>query len=140
METTLRIAEVAVSETRNGNRRYVLRAEDGSEYTTFRPNVGERAVALQGRRARIEFHEDDRNGFHNVYLDALEPVEDEEGPSAPGDTDPEEVAWRTAIEAAPYLVGEGEREVDPDELFDKLKPFKDRVVDDIRSPADDDAA
>jgi hypothetical protein len=47
------------------------------------------------------------------------------------------VAWRTAIEAAPYLVGEGEREVDPDELFDRLKPFKDRVVDDIRSPADD---
>ena len=43
------------------------------------------------------------------------------------------MAWRTAIEAAPYLVGEREGDaVEPDELFEKLKPFKDRVVEDIR--------
>jgi hypothetical protein len=137
METTQRIAEVMVSETRNGNRRYVVRGEDGTEYTTFRPQVGERARELEGQRARIEFHEDDRNGFHNVYVDGVEPVSEEPAPAAArDDTDPEEVAWRTAIEAAPYLVGGEERQVGPDELFDKLKPFKDRVVDDIRDGDD----
>jgi hypothetical protein len=34
MEATLRIADVAVSETRNANKRYVLRAEDGAQCTT----------------------------------------------------------------------------------------------------------
>jgi hypothetical protein len=43
-------------------------------------------------------------------------------------------AWRTAVEATPWLVGSGEpeREVPPEELFERLKPFKDRVADDIR--------
>jgi len=134
METTLRVAEVSTKETRKGNRRYVLRADDGTEYTTFRPNIGERARELEGRTVRVEYHEDDRNGFHNVYLDAVEPVAEEPAGAAgaPADTDPEEVGWRTAIEAAPYLVGEQPREVGADELFGKLKPFKDRVVDDIR--------
>ena len=55
---------------------------------------------------------------------------------APADTDPEEVGWRTAVEAAPYLVGEQPGQVDSDELFDKLKPFKDRVAEDIRDDGD----
>jgi hypothetical protein len=133
MERTLQVAEVTVQETRNGNQRFVLRADDGGEYTTFRPAIGERAQGLQGRRARIEFHEEERNGFRNVYLDAIEPLAEEE-PGRPGgeDTDPDEVAWRTAVEAAPYLVGERRRAVAPDELFDKLKPFKERIVEDIR--------
>jgi hypothetical protein len=42
------------------------------------------------------------------------------------------VGWRTAVDAAPYLVGEHNRTVEPDELFDKLKPFKERVAEDIR--------
>src|SRR3954447_13756377 len=101
METTVRIDEVTVNETRNGNRRYVLRGDDGNEYTTFRPNVGERARELEGKRVRVEYHEDDKNGFHNVYLDAVEPVGEEPQPAtatSADDTDPEEVAWRTAIE------------------------------------------
>jgi hypothetical protein len=133
MDTTLRVTEVSVNETRNGNRRYVLRADDGSEYTTFRPNVGEKARGLEGRRARVQFHEEDRNGFRNVYLDAIEAAEEETPQAKAGaDTDPAEVAWRTAIEAAPYLVDDSDKASDPDELFDKLKPFKDRVVEDIR--------
>jgi hypothetical protein len=38
------------------------------------------------------------------------------------------------VEATPWLVGSGEpeREVPPEELFERLKPFKDRVADDIR--------
>lgn len=50
------------------------------------------------------------------------------------DTDPEEAAWRSAVEATPWLVGSGEpeREVPPEELFERLEPFRDRVADDIR--------
>lgn len=65
-----------------------------------------------------------------MYLDRIHPSSSEDAT----DTDPEEAAWRTAVEAAPWLVGTGEpeREVPPDELFERLKPFKDRVSDDIR--------
>ena len=43
-------------------------------------------------------------------------------------------AWRTAIEAAPYVLGGDavEREVPPEELFEKLKPLKDLVAEDIQ--------
>jgi hypothetical protein len=45
----------------------------------------------------------------------------------------EEAAWRTAVEATPWLVGsEPGDEVTPDQLYEKLKPFKDRVADDIK--------
>ena len=48
------------------------------------------------------------------------------------------------MDAAPWLVGESEphEEVAPDELYDKLKPFKQRVAEDIKeseSEADDSA-
>jgi hypothetical protein len=44
-----------------------------------------------------------------------------------------------AVDAAPWLVGESEphEETPPDELFEKLKPFKDRVAEDIRTDGDD---
>ena len=55
-------------------------------------------------------------------------------------TDVQEAAWRTAVEAAPWLVGEPEKAVDPDELYEKLKPFEQRVADDITSrQAEDDS-
>ena len=56
------------------------------------------------------------------------------------DTDADEAAWRTGVEAAPWLVGESEpqEEVPPDQLYEKLKPFKERVAEDIReSEADE---
>jgi hypothetical protein len=39
------------------------------------------------------------------------------------------------VEAAPYLLGDEGRdgEVPPEEAFEKLKPFKDLVSEDIRS-------
>ena len=51
---------------------------------------------------------------------------------APG-TDPDEAAWRTAVEAAPWLVGESEpnEAVAPEELDEKLRPFKELVAEDI---------
>jgi hypothetical protein len=40
--------------------------------------------------------------------------------------------WKTAVEAAPLLVDPDEEKIDPEELFERLKPFKDRVAEDIR--------
>ena len=130
----LRVAEVRAHQTRSGNTRYVLVDEDGNEYTTFREPIARKAVEAEGGRARIRFHEEERNGFTNVYLDAVEPLEDEE-PEA-GDAverEVEEAAWDAAIEAAPWLVGgDPKRKVPADQLFETLKPFKDRVAEDIK--------
>ena len=137
MELGARIESVERTETRNGNTRFVVRDDSGREYTTFRPGIGEQAAGLQGRRARIEFHEEERNGFHNVYLDGVTELA-EEPPSSDAGTDPDEVAWSTAVEAAPWVLGssEPEREVAPEELFEKLEPFKRLVADDIRRGGD----
>jgi hypothetical protein len=52
----------------------------------------------------------------------------------------EEVAWKTAVDAAPWLLGgEPEEAVPPEELFERLQPFKERVADDIRGDSDDEA-
>jgi hypothetical protein len=131
METVSTVESVKTFETRGGNTRYVLRDDEGKEYTTFRPEIGEQALKAEGRKARLEFHEQQRGEFLNVYLDKVEPVQAEGA-----DSDPEEAAWRTAVDAAPFLV-EGETPVDADELFDELKPFKDRVAEDIRTTTDD---
>jgi hypothetical protein len=106
------------------------RARGQDQFSTFRERIGEEAERYQGQRVHIEFHEEERAGFRNVYLDRIQPAPGPDG----ADTDPEEAAWRTAVEATPWLVGSGEpeREVPPEELFERLKPFKDRVADDIR--------
>jgi hypothetical protein len=137
MQAEVTVAAVERKETRNGNVRWVLRDEAGKEYTTFRPPIGSAAEAAQGKRARIEYHEEERNGFQNVYLDKIEPLGDQQ--SASGDHDPDEVAWNTAVEAAPWLVGSSEpdKPIAPDELYEKLEPFKQRVADDIRSSDDE---
>jgi hypothetical protein len=51
-----------------------------------------------------------------------------------GDEATEEAAWRTAVDAAPWLVSESDphEAVAPDDLYEKLKPFKERVAEDIR--------
>jgi len=130
VERVVDIAEVEPVKTRSGTIRYVVRDRDGNEYTTFRESIGERAQQLEGKRARIEFHEQQRGEYTNVYLDKVEPAPAEAG----DDSDPEEAAWRTAVDAAPWLVGESDphEAVPPDELYDKLKPFKERVAEDIR--------
>jgi hypothetical protein len=88
---------------------------------------------LEGKRVRIEYHENQRGQYTNVYLDKVEPAPQEAAPDG-ADTDPDEAAWRTAVEAAPWLVGESEprEEVPPEELYEKLKPFKERVAEDIK--------
>lgn len=129
------MASVERKETRSGNVRWVLRDDAGKEYTTFRPPIGAAAEGAQGKRARIEWHEEERNGFQNVYLDSVTPLEDAQA----GGSDVDEVAWNTAVEAAPWLVGspEPDEAVPPDELYEKLEPFKRRVADDIRGADDE---
>jgi hypothetical protein len=133
MEAEVKIEDVRSFETSGGNKRFVARDADGKEYTTFREAIGEQAKRAEGRRARIEYHENQRGQYKNVYLDKVEPLPDEAG-AAGDDTDPDEAAWRTAVEAAPWLVGESEphEEVPPEELYEKLRPFKDKVAEDIK--------
>jgi hypothetical protein len=108
VERTITVASIRTFETRKGGTRYVVRDTDGNEYTTFREHIGNAAMGLDGKRARIEFHEEQRGDFK-------------------------------AVDAAPWLVGESEPQeaLPPDELFDKLKPFKERVAEDIRRAKDE---
>src|SRR5918997_1410924 len=140
MEVDTLIRSVEEVETRSGKIRYVVRDGDGREYTTFRPAIGREAGRFQGSRAHIAFHEEERNGFQNVYLDAISAAGPEPEEGASGNTDPDEVAWNTAVEAAPWMLGtrEPEREIPPEELFEKLEPFKRLVAEDIREGTRDD--
>jgi hypothetical protein len=136
-DAVVTVAEVKAFKTQSGNTRFVLRDGEGREYTTFREQIARDAVASEGRRARITFHEQQRGNFTNVYLDGVEPLEE---PAEEGSSEAvEEVAWKTAVDAAPWLLGgEPEEAVPPEELFERLQPFKERVADDIRGePADE---
>jgi hypothetical protein len=129
----VRVEEVKALETRSGNTRYVLVDDEGNEYSTLREPIARKAVEAEGGRARIRFHEEERNGFTNVYLDAVEPLEEAEPDGDAVEREVEEAAWDAAIEAAPWLVGgEPKRKVPADQLFETLKPFKDRVAEDIK--------
>jgi hypothetical protein len=137
VEAEVRVAEVQALKTKSGNTRFVLRDDAGGEYSTFREEVARQALAAEGRRARITYHESERGGYRNVYLDSVEPLE----PEPDGEAEAvDEVAWKTAVDAAPWLVGGQPPEggLPPDELFDKLKRFKELVADDIRSDDDPD--
>lgn len=126
------LTAVTATQTRGGNTRYTARDREGREYTTFREEIGAQARQFEGRPVRIVFHEEQRGQYTNVYLDEVHPA-----PEVPdrdeGGTDPQEAAWRTAVDAAPWLVGRPEGPVDPDELYEKLKPFEERVESDIEA-------
>lgn len=130
------IDDVQTVETRGGNIRYVVRDAESNTYTTFREAIGKAATQLKGDRVRIAYHEEQRGQYTNVYLDKVEPLGANEAALKHSETDPEESAWRTAVEAAPWLVGESEphARTDPAELYETLKPFKDKVAEDIKEP------
>jgi hypothetical protein len=142
MEADVHVESVEEKQTRSGKTRYVLRDGDGREYTTFRPAIGREAARFEGRPARISFHEEERNGFQNVYLDGIEAAAEAAGGEGEGQgRDPDEVAWSAAIEAAPWLVGSREpsEPVPPEELYDTLEPFKRLVAEDMDDrPQEDD--
>jgi hypothetical protein len=134
MEAVVTIESVRTIETQGGNVRYSVRDTDGKEYTTFREAIGGRAAEFEGRRARIEYHEAQRGRYTNVYLDKVEPLPPEAAGGEAPETEPETEAWRTAVEAAPWLVGESDphAKTSPEELYETLKPFKDKVAEDIK--------
>jgi hypothetical protein len=74
--------------------------------------------------------------LHDLYLDAVEPIEEPQEASRADDAD--EVAWKTTVEAAPYPLGAdaGERELSPRDLFQELQPFKELVAEDIERSRD----
>jgi hypothetical protein len=137
MEKEVRVEQVQAVKTKSGNTRFVLRDEDGNEYTTFKEEIARQALSAEGRRARIEYHEQQKGEFTNVYLDRVEVLDEEEGDGQ----GPEEAAWDAAVEAAPWLLGTSEpkRAVPADQLFEKLKPFQERVAEDIRDGEDEDS-
>ena len=124
MEALATIADVRTFETRGGNVRYVMRDADGNEYTTFREAIGEQAKSLKGQHVRIEYHEEQRGQYTNVYLDKGDRAPAEAEGARGSDTDPEEAAWRT--ESDPHA------KTPPEELYETLKPFKDKVAEDIK--------
>ena len=136
MQKVTTVDTVEQVQTRSGNTRYVVRDADGDEFSTFRPQIGQAAAAFEGRRARIEYHEEERNGFTNVYLDGIEAADD--APGGEHDDSADEAAWQAAVDAAPWLLGTDrpKEEVPPDELFEKLRPFKERVAEDIEDGDD----
>jgi hypothetical protein len=133
-ETEVRVREVKAVRTRGGNTRFVLIADDGREYSTFREEVAAALPGAEGKRARLEYHEQRRGEFTNVYLDRLELLEEPDEVS-----EADEVAWRTAIEAAPYLLSREalENETPPEEVFAKLQPFKELVAEDLEGERED---
>jgi hypothetical protein len=135
MQVTVTLADVQAIRTRQGNIRYVSRDTDGQEYTTFRSDIGQRAEQLRGSRVHIEYHEERRGQYTNVYLDKIEEAE----PTVPlaAGTNAQEAAWQTAVAAAPWLVGESGSAVSPGKLYDTLKPFEERVADDIERHEDE---
>jgi len=151
VEREVHVREVEELTGRSGTTRFVLRDADGTEYTTFRDRIGKEAMRFRGKRARIEFHEEERRGFHNVYLDGIGPAPEPsgadgaDGPDGPPgggrETQPaDESAWDTAVEAAPWILGtrEPEEAVPPEELYERLHPFKELVADDIRKAGAED--
>jgi hypothetical protein len=130
VEKEVQVTSVNAYKTKSGNTRFVLRDEEGNEYTTFKEEIARQAVAAEGKRARIEFHEQQRGQFTNVYLDKVEPFEGGEDADGEG---AKEAGWDAAVEAAPWLLGTSEPSdaVPAEELFEKLKPFQEKVAEDI---------
>jgi hypothetical protein len=138
METVSTVESVRQVETRGGKIRYVVRDADGNEYTTFREAIGDKASRLEGQRARIEYHTEERGQYTNVYVDKIEAAP-ERVSTHHRDTDPEEVALLTAVDAAPWLLGEADpqKTTSPEKLYKTLRPFKEKVAEDIKQSDDE---
>jgi hypothetical protein len=68
-----------------------------------------------------------------VYLDEVEEAQ-EAAEAERSETEPEEATWPTAVDAAPWLGGgsDPDSRASPEELYETLKPFKDKVATDIK--------
>ena len=113
-------------DTRSGNKRYVLRDGEGKEYTTSASRSG-RGEGLEGSRLGSS-STSQRGQYTNVYLDKVEPAPDAparpaaRGQRAPTRTRPPTPSRRGGALAAGEL--SRNEEVPPEELYEKLRPFK----------------
>lgn len=73
-EAEVQVRDVKAVDTKAGNTRFVLIDEQGKEYSTFKEQIGAKLAGLEGRRARITFHEQERDRSTNVYLDDVQPL------------------------------------------------------------------
>jgi hypothetical protein len=130
MEKDVQVERVDAYETKSGNTRFVLRDADGDEYATFEEDIARQAMAAEGKRARIEYHEQQRGEFLSLYLDRVEPLEEPNVEHRETD----QAAWEVAVEATPWLVGtrQPDKPIPAKELFARLKPFQEEVAEDIR--------
>jgi hypothetical protein len=79
-ETVVTVVDVKAFKPESGDTRFVLLDAEGREYTTFREQIARDALAAEGRRARISFHEQQqRDGFTSVYLDRVQVLEEPVG-------------------------------------------------------------
>ena len=120
-------------ETSRGNTRYVVRDGDGNEYTTFREAIGNKAQQLQGRRVRIEYHENQKGQYTNVYLDKVEPLTPT--PSvvrAPTPTRTRPPGGPRSRRRPGWSANRSRGSRSRRQLYEKLKPFKEQVAEDIR--------
>ena len=68
MEREVQVREVEEVASRSGTTRFVLRDDEGNEYTTFRPQIGREAMRFQGKPALITFHEEERPAFRVIQV------------------------------------------------------------------------
>ena len=71
-ESVVTVAEVKALKTQSGNTRFVLRDDDGREYTTFREQIARDAVAAEGRKARIWILVGDGQSYEDILARAVE--------------------------------------------------------------------
>lgn len=71
-EEEIRVAELKTFETKSGSRYFVLVDDQGREYSTFEEQVAAKLPGLEGKRVRIIYHLEEREGFTNRHLDDIE--------------------------------------------------------------------
>ena len=130
-DAVVTVAEVNAFMTQSGNRRFVLRDEKGaSTRRSMRRSRARRSPPRGAARASTSTSSS-AAGSRTSTLDRVQPLDERAGEASSEAV--EEVAWKTAVDAAPWLLGgEPEERVPPEELFELLQPLKERVADDIR--------
>jgi hypothetical protein len=133
-ELDVEVREVKALTTRSGNTRFVLVDEGGNEYSTFK----ERSRATRSRPSASGLASSTTRTSGTASGTSISTVSSRSTPATATTAAASTTGARSRrsrggpIDAAPYLVGEREAELPPEELFDRLQPFNELVADDIR--------
>ena len=60
-EAEVRVSDVKAFKTKSGNTRFVLVDDQGKEYSTFKEQIAAKLPGLEGKRARITYHDGQRS-------------------------------------------------------------------------------